>query len=58
VIKTKLKIREKYNKTLRKDKKWADFFDKKAIKENESKIKILEHELLVYTHFYLLLALL
>jgi hypothetical protein len=32
------------------------FFDKKAIKEKESKAKVLEHELLVFTLSYLMLT--
>jgi hypothetical protein len=32
-------------------------FDKKAIKEKKPKIKVLAHELLTFTLFYLMLAL-
>jgi hypothetical protein len=48
----------KDNKTLsQKSEKWQDFFfDKKAIKEKEPKIKVLAHELLVSTLSYLMLA--
>jgi hypothetical protein len=51
----------KGNKTLR-QKKWKevnknDFFDKKAIKENEPKINVLTHELLASTLSYLILVL-
>jgi hypothetical protein len=55
--KTKSKKRRKCNKMLRK--KWKGVekkFDKKAIKEKESKIKILSHKLLASTLSYLMLA--
>jgi hypothetical protein len=57
MIKNKIKKREKGNKTLSQKKKgWDFFFDKKAIKEKEPKIKVLKHELLASTLSYLMLA--
>jgi hypothetical protein len=49
--------RRKCNKPLsKKNEKGRKFFDKKAIKEKEPKIKILTCELLTSTLFYLMLA--
>jgi hypothetical protein len=48
----------KRQKTLspKKSKKGQDFFDKKAIKEKETMIKVLEYELIASTLSYLILA--
>jgi hypothetical protein len=58
MIKNKIEKREKGNKTLsqKKQKGVGFFFDKKAIKEKEPKIKVLKHELLASTLSYLMLA--
>jgi hypothetical protein len=40
----------------KKVKRSGNFFDKNTIKENESKINVLTHELLTFTLSYLMLA--